>query len=146
MKSRRLQHSLARKLLPDCAVRILIADDERAVGTTLAALVRQCGHDVVEVVGSGLEAIQCYTKHKPDVVLMDYRMPRLNGVTACRMIVSKDPAARVILISGTAADSELLDSGAIAILKKPVSLDELYAALYSAGSPRVKNDPPAADE
>ena len=127
-------------------MRVLIADDERAVATTLAALVRQCGHDVVDVVGSGLEAIQCYTKHKPDVVLMDYRMPRLNGATACRMIVSKDPAARVILISGTAAERDLVDSRAIAILKKPVSLDELYAALYSAGSPRVEEDRPQAEE
>ena len=117
-------------------MRVLIADDERSVGTTLAALVAQCGHDVVELVGSGLEAIQAYTRHKPDVVLMDYRMPRLNGATACRMIVSKYPDARVILISGTAAASELTEAQAIAILKKPVGLDQLYAALYSAGSPR----------
>jgi two-component system, chemotaxis family, chemotaxis protein CheY len=117
-------------------VRVLIADDERSVGTALAALVTQCGHEVVELVGSGLEAIQAYTRHKPDVVLMDYRMPRLNGATACRMIVSKDPNARVIVISGTAAASELAESGAIAILKKPVGLDQLYSALYNAGAPR----------
>ncbi len=117
-------------------MRVLIADDERSVGTTLAALVTQCGHDVVELVGSGLEAIQAYTRHKPDVVLMDYRMPRLNGATACRMIVAKDPEARVILISGTAAASELTEARAIAILRKPVGLDQLYSALYTAGSPR----------
>ena len=116
-------------------MRVLIADDERSVGTTLAALVTQCGHEVVELVGSGLEAIQAYTRHKPDVVLMDYRMPRLNGATACRMILSKHPKACVILISGTGAP-ELQDAGAAAILKKPVRLDALYAALYSAGSPR----------
>jgi two-component system, chemotaxis family, chemotaxis protein CheY len=126
-------------------VRVLIADDERAVATTLAALVRQCGHDVVDVVGSGLEAIQCYTRHKPDVVLMDYRMPRLNGATACRMILSKDPDARVILICGTASADELVGLRAMAILKKPVTLDELYAALYSAGSPRVKEDLPPSE-
>ena len=123
---------------------MLIAEDERTVGTTLAALVRQCGHDVVELVGSGLEAVQAYTRHKPDVVLMDYRMPRLNGATAARMIVSKDPNARIILISGTASASELVDSGAVAILQKPIGLDELYAALYSAGDPR--RPPEAADE
>ena len=123
-------------------MRVLIADDERSVGSTLAALVTQCGHNVVEVVASGLEAIQAYTRHKPDVVLMDYRMPRLNGATACRMIVSKYPEARVILISGTASVPELSEAGAIAILKKPVSLDQLYAVLYAAGSPpRAKAEP-----
>lgn len=121
-------------------MRVLIADDERSVGTVLSALVTQCGHDVVELVGSGLEAIQAYTRHKPDVVLMDYRMPRLNGATACRMIVSKYPDARVILISGTASASELAEAKAIAILKKPVGLDQLYATLYAAAPPRRAPD------
>jgi len=119
-------------------VRVLIADDEPGVGTLLAALVTQCGHDVVEVVGSGLEAIHAYSRHRPDVVLMDYRMPRLNGVTACRNILAKDPAARVILVSALELTDETT-RGAIAVLKKPVALEQLYAALYAAGSPR----PPA---
>ena len=126
-------------------MRVLIADDQRNVSTTLAALVTQCGHEVVEVVGSGLDAIQAYTRHKPDVVLMDYRMPRLNGATACRMIVSKYPDARIILISGTAGASDLVDSPAIAILKKPVSLDDLYASLYAARSPRQKGESAAPE-
>ncbi len=115
-------------------VRVLIADDQRSVGTTLAALVTQCGHEVVEVVGSGFDAIQSYTRHRPDVVLMDYWMPRLNGGTACRTILARYPDARIILISGTTLASEVSESGAIAILKKPVELDPLYAALYAAGS------------
>ena len=123
-------------------MRVVIAENEKSVGTTLAALVTQCGHEVVELVGSGLEAVHAYTRHKPDVVLMDYRMPRLNGATACRMIIAKDAAARIILISGTAAASELSGSGAIAILQKPVGLDALYAALYSAGNPRPPSDAP----
>ena len=123
-------------------MRVVIAENEKSVGTTLAALVTQCGHEVVELVSSGLEAIHAYTRHKPDVVLIDYRMPRLNGATACRMIIAKDAAARIILISGTAAASELADSGAIAILQKPVGLDALYAALYSAGNPRPPSDSP----
>jgi len=63
-------------------VRILIADDQKSVGTTLAALVCHCHHEVVAVVGSGLEAIHAYARHKPDVVLMDYWMAKLNGATA----------------------------------------------------------------
>src|SRR6266404_3461510 len=82
------------------AMRVLIADDQRSVGTSLADLVSCCNHEVVEVVGSGLDAIQAYTRHQPDVVLMDYWMPKLNGATACRNILAKHPSAKIILVSG----------------------------------------------
>ena len=113
-------------------MRVLIADDQKNVGTSLAELVRFCQHEVVEVVGTGLEAIHAFDRHRPDVVLMDYRMPKLNGVTACRNIMAKYPSARVILVSGSPQD--IADSGAIDVLIKPVALDQLYAALYRAGS------------
>ena len=114
-------------------MRVLIADDQKSVGTSLAELVRRCQHEVVEVVGSGLEAIQAFARHHPDVVLMDYEMPKLNGATACRNIVAKYPDARVILVSGAAR--EIGGSGARAVLMKPVKLDTLYAALYDASKP-----------
>jgi two-component system chemotaxis response regulator CheY len=128
-------------------MRVLIADDQKTVGTTLAALVSQCGHEVVEVVGSGLDAIQGYTRHQPDVVLMDYWMPRLNGATACRNILARDPNAKIILVSGADLTAEIAESGAIAILPKPVDLEALYGALYKAGTRRaeVADPEPGAD-
>src|SRR6195256_6076899 len=116
-------------------MRVLIADDQKSVGTSLAEMVRRCQHEVVEVVGSGLEAIQAYGRHHPDVVLMDYQVPKLNGATACRNIMAKYPEARVILVSGT--PREVAGSGALAVLVKPVKLDALYAALYDAAQPRT---------
>jgi len=114
-------------------MRILIADDQRSVGTTLAAMVADCQHEVVEVVGSGLEAIQAYDKYKPDIVLMDYWMAKLNGATACRNILAKDPTARIILVSAWAPAHDLAaESGAIAVLSKPVDLQRLEAALADA--------------
>ena len=111
-------------------MRVLIADDQRSVGTSLAELVRHCNHDIVAVVGSGVEAIQAYTHHHPDVVLMDYWMPKLNGATACRNIIAKDPAARVILVSGWLPSNVLAgDSGAVALLPKPVDLNNLATTL-----------------
>ncbi len=115
-------------------VRVLIAGDQKNVETTLAALVQTCGHEVVAMVGSGFDAIQAYARHRPDVVLMDYQMPRLNGATACRYILARDPAARIILISD-APTTDLTDSGAVAILSKPITLDRIYAALYDAARP-----------
>jgi CheY-like chemotaxis protein len=113
-------------------MRVLIADDQKTVGTTLADLVTHCQHEVVEVVGSGLEAIQAYTRHQPDVVLMDYWMSKLNGVTACRNILAKHPGARVILVSGWSPIIDLSESGAVAVLAKPVALGMLEAALNAA--------------
>ena len=113
-------------------MRVLIADDQKSVGTTLAHLVSECNHEVVEVVGSGLEAIQAYSRHNPDVVLMDYWMSKLNGGTACRNILAKDPSARVILVSAWSHLSELESSGAIRVLSKPVDIDQLESALNEA--------------
>jgi len=112
-------------------MRVLIADDQRDVGRTLEDLVRACKHEIVGVVGSGFEAIQAYTRLHPDLVLMDYRMPKLNGTTALRNILSKDPAARVILVTGWSLTDEVNASGAIAILLKPIDLERLNATLNS---------------
>jgi two-component system chemotaxis response regulator CheY len=118
-------------------MRVLIADDEKTVGTSLAELVAHCHHEVVEVVGSGLEAIQAYTRHRPDVVLMDYWMTKLNGATACRNILAKDPSARVILVSGWAPTTDLSDSGAVAVLSKPIGMFVLEEALNAAAAQPV---------
>ena len=93
-------------------------------------MVRCFKHDIVGVVGSGLEAIQAYNHYHPDLVLMDYWMPKLNGATACRNILAKDPNARIILVSGWAPSDDTRESGAIAILPKPLDLDRLEAALH----------------
>jgi CheY-like chemotaxis protein len=116
-------------------MRVLIADDQRGVGTTLAALVAKCDHEVVEVVASGFEAIQAYHRHRPDMVLMDYYMPHLNGATACRNILSRYPAAHVILVSGVVGAEELSHSGAIAVLSKPIDLARLKVLLSAPSLP-----------
>ena len=122
-------------------MRVLIADGQKDVGISLAALVERCGHEVLQVVGSGLDAIQAYTRLQPDLVLMDYSLPRLNGATAARMILAKDPAARIVIVSAGTPPVSQTESGAVAVLAKPVELDKLYAALYDA-APRP-NEPPA---
>ena len=115
-------------------MRVLIADDQKSVGTTLATLVQHCSHEVVEVVGTGLEAIQAYSRHHPDVVLMDFWMPKLNGATACRNILAKDPNARVILISGLSQLSDVVESGAVAVLTKPIPIGRLAEVLQTVGN------------
>ncbi len=112
-------------------MRVLIADDEKGVATVVAELVRSCEHEVVDVVNSGLDAIRSYQRHKPDVVLMDFNMSRLNGLTACRNILCGDPAGRIVFLSGASLATQLAPnaSGAVAVLQKPVAMDELKTLL-----------------
>lgn len=124
-------------------MRVLIADDQRSFGTTLADMVRYCGHEVVGVVGSGLEAINAYSRHKPDLVLMDHWMPRLNGVTASRHIIAKNPAARVVLLSAWSPLDGADASGAMCFLPKPVDLARLNATLLTVSQ---TIPPPATEE
>jgi CheY-like chemotaxis protein len=116
-------------------MRVLIADDDRAFAEYLSAMVELCGHEVVATVtGGGLAAIQSYTRHRPDVMLLDVLMPRFNGFTVCQQLVSRDPAARVILMSGLVASDypSLATSPACGYLSKPVGLAELRSALDKA--------------
>lgn len=119
-------------------MRVLIADDETTFATALADLVRICEHEVVGVVHSGLDAIRAYRRHKPDVVLMDFAMAKLNGLTACRNILSEDPDGCVLFLSGFGERTELTpeSSGALAVLQKPISVTRLDHVLKVAGSRR----------
>ena len=114
-------------------MRVLIADDEKGVATVVAELVRSCEHEVVDVVNSGLDAIRSYQRHKPDVVLMDFNMSRLNGLTACRNILCGDPAGRIVFLSGASLATQLKpeESGAVAVLQKPVAIEDLKTLLDS---------------
>ena len=125
-------------------MRILIADDQRSFGTTLAEMVRYCGHEVVAIVGSGLEAIQAFSLYKPDLVLMDHWMPRLNGVTASRHIIAKHPGARVVLLSAWSPLDGADDSGAMCFLPKPVDMARLSATLLTVSQSIAP--PPMAEE
>jgi DNA-binding NarL/FixJ family response regulator len=111
-------------------MRVLVVDDQPHVGDTLALLVAASRHQVVEVVGSGAAAIRAYHRHRPDIVLMDFSMARLNGGTACRYLLAEDPDARVVFVSSRPL-ADLVDAGAIAILQKPVGLEQIEELLNS---------------
>ncbi len=128
-------------------MRVLIVDDDRSFSRVLEELVRACQHEVVEVVYSGLDAIRSYRRHRPDVVLMDFAMARLNGLTACRHILSEDPQGRILFLSGLGERVELdpAYSGAVGVLRKPITLAELAKGLEQAAAPRNLPKGPTAD-
>jgi len=117
----------------------LIADDEIAFSSVLTDLVRSCGHEVVGVVHSGLDAIRAYRQHRPDIVLMDFAMARLNGLTACRNILSDDPDGCILFLSGFGERSDLTpeSSGALAVLQKPISRACLEQVLQATAARRL---------
>ena len=119
-------------------MRVLIADDQPSVGSTLALLVAAARHHVVKVVNSGAEAIQAYHACRPDVVLMDFSMGKLNGGTAARYILAEDPCARIVFVSSRYMP-DLAGTGAFALLQKPVDLKELATLLSSMDQQLVFN-------
>ncbi|MBA3882270.1 MAG: response regulator [Chthoniobacterales bacterium] len=121
-------------------MRALIADDDKSFAMTLSELVTSSGHEVVGVVFSGLDAIRAYKRHQPGVVLMDYKMERLNGLTACRNILSNDPSGRIVFLSGV-ADGEHFGrdtTGAVGFLQKPVKIAQLEALFATLESQHEK--------
>ena len=121
-------------------MRVLIADDEKSFSAVLADLVRACGHDVVSVVHSGLDAIRAYRQHKPDVVLMDIGLPGMNGYDICRLMRQKPELKDTLFVAQTGWGQQehrqmASDAGFHHHMVKPVDYDKLQTALeaFAAG-------------
>jgi AmiR/NasT family two-component response regulator len=111
--------------------RVLIADDEHLVATGLAAAVRELGHEVVAVVGDGEAALEAARRHKPDLALLDIRMPRMTGIDAARAIYDELGIPTIIISAYSDAEHVAqiqrngLSSGIFGYALKPVSAAEL---------------------
>lgn len=113
-------------------MRVLVADDDRDLAAALTDCVQACGHEVVDTVTTGgLAVIRSFLAYVPEVVLLDIRMPRLNGYSVSHAVLSRKPDTKIIFVSGTVENTDPLirSSGAVACLQKPVSLVELGAVL-----------------
>jgi CheY-like chemotaxis protein len=119
--------------MSDARVRIkmAIADDEKDLVDVYLRLFRTRHMDVCFVAGNGLEAVESYRKAtaRPDIVIMDYRMPLMNGIEAMRVIRSLGGPVKFIVLSADASvRDEATQMGAF-FLKKPTSLRELMLAI-----------------
>jgi len=114
-------------------IRIMLAEDHLLVRQgTQELLDREKDLQVVTEAGDGEEAVRKAAEHRPDVVLMDIAMPKLNGIEATRQIKAQNPATAVLVL--TAYDNEqyifaLLEAGAAGYLLKDISTTELITAI-----------------
>ncbi|MFO7533785.1 MAG: response regulator transcription factor [Candidatus Limnocylindrales bacterium] len=114
-------------------MRIVLADDHRLFLEGLVNLLTAHGFDVVATAADGIEAVGRVQEHRPDVVLMDLRMPRRDGLAATRLIKVQLPDTRVVVLTTSEDDEDLFEairSGACGYLLKTVTGDELVDALH----------------
>ena len=119
-------------------IRVLTADDHSVVRAGIAAMIaNETDISVVAEAGNGEEALARYSEHHPDVVLMDLRMPKVDGVAAIRAIREADPGARIIALTTYDGDADIhraLSAGACAYLVKDVLVAELVTAIRGAAA------------
>ncbi len=117
-------------------VRVVLVEDNEVFREALELLLGlRSDVDVVAAVGDGMEAVAAATEHNPDVVVMDYRLPGLDGVQATAAVRAAQPNVAVVCLTAKVEPSEqqaLLDAGAVACLSKDQELDEIVAAIRSA--------------
>ncbi len=126
------------------AIRLLVADDQRLVRTGFRVIIGGAGGiDVVGEAGDGVEAVERAAALQPDVVLMDIRMPRMDGLQATRLVLSRT-AARVLILTTFDSDEyvyEALRAGASGFLLKDVPAEQLIAAIRSVAAGDALIDP-----
>jgi DNA-binding NarL/FixJ family response regulator len=116
-----------------CPVRVMLAEDHTVVRDGVAAIINQeSDMTVVALAGNGREAVELWKQHRPDVTIMDLRMPGLDGVSAIYEIRAADPRARIIILTTFDGDADIyrgLSAGAKSYLIKDVKPEELFRCI-----------------
>ena len=117
------------------ALRVLIVDDHDLFRTGLRSLLEEQGVQVIGEAAAGSEALEIVRESAPDVVVMDLNMPGMGGIEATRQITSTAPLTRVVVLTISDADGDVMDAilaGACGYLLKDSSIQELMAGIHAA--------------
>jgi DNA-binding NarL/FixJ family response regulator len=113
-------------------MRVLVVDDHRLLSEAVSNLLAAHGIDVLGIASDGEEAIALTQKLDPDVILMDIRMPRCDGLSATRQIKALRPDIKILMLTTSAEDQDLFESvksGAAGYLLKSISGNDFIEAL-----------------
>jgi DNA-binding NarL/FixJ family response regulator len=127
------------------AIRVLVVDDQALVREGLMTLL-EAAPDITPVAAAadGEEAVALASRHRPDVVLMDLRMPRLDGVEATRRIREVQPDTEIVVLTTHADEDSILDAlraGARGYLTKDAGIAEISRAVQAAAAHQTLLDP-----
>jgi len=129
-------------------IRVLLADDQDIIRTGLTIILdHQPDLEVVGQAADGVEAVELAKKLQPDVILMDIKMPRLNGIQATRQIMTALPKTQIIILTTYDTDDWVFDgirAGAVGYLLKDASGDNLAEAVRGALRGESQLDPTVA--
>ena len=108
--------------------RVMIADDSDAIRMVLKDVLEIGHHETVAEVSNGVEAVEKFNETKPDLLLLDLAMPKLDGLDAVKQIIAANPNAKIVMI--TASDNlktmqDCLKAGALAYVLKPFDFDQV---------------------
>lgn len=127
------------------AVRVVVADDQALVREGLMTLLATVPDiDPVAAAADGEQAVALCARHRPDVVLMDLRMPRLDGVGATRAIRAANPDTEVVVLTTHADEASILhalQAGARGYLTKDAGIAEIARAVHAAAAHQALLDP-----
>ena len=120
------------------SLRVLVADDHPIVRAGIVGLLDAAdGIAVVAQAGDGVEAVEAAGKHRPDLVLLDLQMPRMDGVEATRRILQTVPGVRVLVLTTYESDESILraiEAGASGYLLKAAPEDEILAGIRAVAA------------
>jgi DNA-binding NarL/FixJ family response regulator len=128
--------------------KVLLVDDHALLRTGVANIINQESDlRVVAEATNGVEGLQAFKTHRPDVTLLDLRMPVMEGVEAVQEIRAVDPQAKVIVLTTYDADEDIaraLQAGAKAYILKDIAADELVACVHAVLAGKTYLAPAAA--
>ena len=116
------------------AARILVAEDEALIRMDLVEMLTEAGYDVVAQATNGEEAIALAHEHKPDLAILDVKMPVLDGISAAEEIISIAPVLMLTAFSQKELVERARDAGVMAYVVKPFSITDLVPAMEIAMS------------
>ena len=112
--------------------KILIVDDAAFMRMMIKDILQKNGYEVIGEAANGLEAVELYKAHQPDLVTMDITMPEKDGIEAVKQIKAINPAAKVIMCSAMGQQSMVMDAikaGANDFIVKPFQADRVLEAI-----------------